>query len=162
MRILIAALLSVLIVHFAGTPANLNNSISGVKNQQVQAETPRKEPTAVSQEKAQTKPEAEPKPELKPLTDKEQLMQAAGISQGDWAATDYIVSHESAWSVTATNPDSGAYGLCQALPASKMASAGDDYNSNPVTQLKWCHDYSMKRYGGWWNSFAYWKANQWW
>ncbi|MFE4872096.1 lytic transglycosylase domain-containing protein, partial [Streptomyces sp. NPDC056682] len=43
-----------------------------------------------------------------------------------FAAFSKIVSHESGWNHTATNSSSGAYGLVQALPASKMASAGAD------------------------------------
>lgn len=98
----------------------------------------------------------------KPLSDKQQLMQQAGIPESDWNAVDYIVSHESSWRFQAKNASSGAYGLCQALPASKMASAGADYMTNPVTQLRWCHDYASNRYTGWWSAFAFWQANRWW
>ncbi|MBK3637372.1 lytic transglycosylase domain-containing protein, partial [Streptomyces sp. MBT97] len=48
-----------------------------------------------------------------------------------------IVKHESGWNVSATNASSGAYGLVQALPGSKMASAGSDWKSNAKTQIKW-------------------------
>ncbi|NED00241.1 lytic transglycosylase domain-containing protein, partial [Streptomyces sp. SID6648] len=48
-----------------------------------------------------------------------------------------IVDHESGWNVDATNASSGAYGLVQALPGSKMASAGADWKTNPATQIKW-------------------------
>ncbi|MGM9387272.1 transglycosylase SLT domain-containing protein, partial [Streptomyces antibioticus] len=58
-----------------------------------------------------------------------------------------IVSHESGWNVKATNASSGAYGLVQALPASKMASAGSDWKTNPATQIKWGLDYMNSRYG---------------
>lgn len=101
-------------------------------------------------------------PPVQQLSPHEELMQQAGIPQEEWQATDYIVSHESSWNHLAVNRSSGATGLCQALPASKMASAGGDYLTNPVTQLKWCHEYSAQRYGGWWSSFAFWKANRWW
>ena len=97
-----------------------------------------------------------------PLTSKQSLMQQAGIPQSDWNAVDYIVSHESSWNAEATNASSGAHGLCQALPASKMASAGADYMTNPVTQLRWCHDYALNRYSSWWSAFAFWQANRWW
>lgn len=112
--------------------------------------------------KQQPKLAPPPKVVVQPLTDKELLMQKAGIPQADWSATDYIVSNESSWNTTASNVSSGAYGLCQALPASKMASAGEDYMTDPVTQLRWCHDYANQRYGGWWASFAFWQANRWW
>ena len=48
----------------------------------------------------------------------------------------YIISHESGWSVSATNPSSGAYGLPQALPGSKMVSAGADWATNYQTQAQ--------------------------
>lgn len=180
MKLIIAAVLSAALIWFAHTPApQLNNVNSVPKVQQVRAEAARKSPTLVSeQEKAQTKPEPvsqpepvvatpepvkaqEPAPQT-PLTDKEQLMQAAGIPQSDWAATDYIVAHESSWNSAATNASSGAYGLCQALPKEKMASAGDDYISNPVTQLKWCHQYAHSRYNGWGFAASFWSKARWW
>lgn len=89
-------------------------------------------------------------------------MRLAGIPANDWPAVDFIVSHESTWNVFARNPSSAAYGLCQSLPANKMASAGADWETNPVTQLRWCHQYAMDRYNGWWNSMAFWKAHLWW
>ncbi|MEW2418748.1 transglycosylase SLT domain-containing protein, partial [Streptomyces sp. NPDC046866] len=64
-----------------------------------------------------------------------------------FAAFDKIVSHESGWNHTATNASSGAYGLVQALPGSKMASAGADWKTNPATQIKWGLDYMNSRYG---------------
>ncbi|WP_030800754.1 transglycosylase SLT domain-containing protein, partial [Streptomyces sp. NRRL F-3273] len=48
-----------------------------------------------------------------------------------------IVERESGWNYKATNPSSGAYGIMQALPGSKMASAGADWQTNPATQIKW-------------------------
>jgi len=92
----------------------------------------------------------------------EDWMAQAGISASDYAAVDYIVSHESGWNPGAVNASSGATGLCQALPGSKMASAGSDWASNPVTQLKWCTGYAAGRYGGWWGAYDFWLANHWW
>ena len=57
-----------------------------------------------------------------------------------------IVDHESGWNVNATNASSGAYGLVQALPGSKMASAGSDWQTNPATQIKWGLGYIKGRY----------------
>ena len=66
-------------------------------------------------------------------------MAAAGIAASDYGYVDYIVDHESGWGVTKSNyGGSGAYGLGQALPASKMAKFGDDYLTNPITQLGQC------------------------
>lgn len=54
---------------------------------------------------------------------------------------------ESSWNEKAGNPYSGAYGIPQSLPASKMASFGDDYMTNPITQLRWGLNYVAARYG---------------
>jgi len=86
---------------------------------------------------------------------KTSLMAAAGISGGDYGYADYIISHESNWNPQAQNY-SGAYGLCQALPGSKMVSAGADWASNPITQLRWCNGYAVTRYGGWYGAYSHW------
>ncbi|AKN69340.1 hypothetical protein QR97_05460 [Streptomyces sp. PBH53] len=72
-----------------------------------------------------------------------------------------IVEHESGWNPTATNSSSGAYGLVQALPAAKMASAGADWKTNPATQIKWGLDYMNSRYGSPVKAWAFWQANGW-
>lgn len=90
-------------------------------------------------------------------------MAAAGIAASDYGYVDFIISHESGWGPTKYNyGGSGAYGLCQALPASKMASAGSDYMTNPITQLKWCNGYAIGRYGSWAGAYSFWVANKWW
>ncbi|MFD7906713.1 lytic transglycosylase domain-containing protein, partial [Kitasatospora sp. NPDC059747] len=55
-----------------------------------------------------------------------QAIAAQIVPANQLASFSQIISHESGWNVTATNPSSGSYGLGQALPASKMASAGAD------------------------------------
>jgi len=89
--------------------------------------------------------------------DKTAIMAAAGISSGDYAYANFIVSHESGWRPTASNP-SGAYGLCQALPGSKMSTAGSDWQTSPITQLKWCSGYASRAYGGWAAAYNHWVA----
>jgi len=89
------------------------------------------------------------------------MMAAAGISAGDYGYVDYIISHESGWRTDAYNP-SGAYGLCQALPGSKMASAGSDWQGNPITQLRWCTSYASRSYGGWAGAYSFWVSHHWW
>ncbi len=54
---------------------------------------------------------------------------------------------ESGWNPSASNPSSGAYGIPQALPGSKMASAGADWQSNPATQIRWGLGYIRGLYG---------------
>lgn len=95
--------------------------------------------------------------------DKYDLMRQAGIPERNWRYVDSIISKESGWRHTVWNTaGSGAYGLCQSLPASKMASAGSDYMTNPVTQLKWCNSYAHSRYGSWANAYSFWEDNKWW
>jgi membrane protein involved in colicin uptake len=86
-----------------------------------------------------------------------ELMAAAGIAESDFGFADYIIGRESGWGVTKSNRGgSGAYGLGQALPASKMAPYGADYLTNPVTQLKWANTYAKSRYGSWANAYSHW------
>lgn len=76
-------------------------------------------------------------------------MSAAGIPAKDQGIANAIISQESGWQVTITNKSSGAYGIPQALPGSKMASAGADWQTNPITQLKWMNSYVIGRYKSW-------------
>lgn len=92
------------------------------------------------------------------LSNHDQLMSLAGIPQSDWAAVDYIVSHESSWNPDATEPTSGAHGLVQALPYSKTGCGWDD----AVCQLQWGQAYANERYGGWWAAQAYWALHRNW
>ena len=72
-----------------------------------------------------------------------------------------IVSHESGWDVSASNPSSGAYGLVQALPGGKMASAGSDWKTSAETQIEWGLKYMNERYGSPTGAWAFWQANGW-
>lgn len=72
-----------------------------------------------------------------------------------------IVTRESGWNYTATNASSGAYGLVQALPGSKMASAGADWRTNPGTQIKWGLKYMDSRYGSPCGAWSFWQTNHW-
>ncbi|MCM1972142.1 MULTISPECIES: transglycosylase SLT domain-containing protein [unclassified Streptomyces] len=94
-------------------------------------------------------------------------MSAKAIAQqmikdpAQFAAFNNIVSRESGWNHTATNSASGAYGLVQALPASKMASAGSDWKTNPATQIKWGLDYMNSRYGSPAGAWSFWQTHHW-
>lgn len=72
-----------------------------------------------------------------------------------------IVNHESTWNYRATNASSGAYGLVQALPGTKMSSAGADWRTNPATQIKWGLGYMNDRYGSPCGAWSFWQANSW-
>ena len=97
----------------------------------------------------------------KPTGGHQNWMKQAGFSPSEYAAIDYIVNHESSWNPQAVNASSGAYGLPQSLPASKLASAGSDWRTNPITQLKWMRNYVNERYGGANGALSFWKANHW-
>lgn len=97
-----------------------------------------------------------------PAGGKYEWLRLAGIPETDWRYIDYIVNHESSWNPNATNVSSGAHGVCQSLPASKMASAGEDYMTNPVTQLRWCDGYAHSRYGSWASAYNFWTVHHWW
>lgn len=88
-------------------------------------------------------------------------MAAAGIAASDYGCADAIIIKESGYNAYATNPSSGAYGLPQALPGSKMASAGPDWATNPITQLRWMAGYVVDRYGGFCPAWGFWQKNRW-
>ncbi|MFB7473437.1 transglycosylase SLT domain-containing protein [Kitasatospora sp. NPDC056184] len=83
------------------------------------------------------------------------------VPAGQLQCFNNIVSRESSWNVTATNKSSGAYGLVQALPGSKMASAGADWRTNPATQIKWGLNYMNSRYGSPCGAWAFWQSHHW-
>lgn len=76
-----------------------------------------------------------------------QLMLAAGFGPEQWPALEALWTRESGWNHLAANPSSGAYGIPQSLPGSKMAAAGADWATNPATQIRWGLGYIRDRYG---------------
>ncbi|AEW92492.1 MULTISPECIES: aggregation-promoting factor C-terminal-like domain-containing protein [Streptomycetaceae] len=88
-----------------------------------------------------------------------QAIAAQIVPANQLASFNQIISHESGWNISATNASSGAYGLPQALPGSKMASAGSDWRTNPTTQIKWALDYMNSRYGSPNAAWAYWQTH---
>lgn len=98
-----------------------------------------------------------------------EIMAQAGIPEEYWSMVEYIIAGENAdWNpckyygghVDCNYQGSKAYGIPQSLPGSKMASAGADWRTNPVTQLRWMHSY-VNRYGGWAGAVAHKKATGW-
>ena len=80
---------------------------------------------------------------------------------GDYDALVWLWNKESGWQWNATNPSSGAYGIPQALPASKLASAGDDWKDNAATQIRWGLNYIAGRYGSPSAAKTFWLAHNW-
>jgi murein DD-endopeptidase MepM/ murein hydrolase activator NlpD len=70
-----------------------------------------------------------------------------GWGSSQFSCLNSLWNKESRWEYTAQNPSSGAYGIPQALPGTKMASAGSDWRTNPITQIEWGLDYIADRYG---------------
>jgi hypothetical protein len=75
------------------------------------------------------------------------MLGSFGWSASQFGCLDPLWAHESGWSVTASNASSGAYGIPQAVPGSKMASAGPDWQTNATTQIKWGLQYIKGTYG---------------
>ncbi len=143
-------------------PIAVKQQVAAESKPQVKKATKVKEKAKPKKQKPTPKPKVVERPPVEVPKSKEALLAAAGIPESDWQAVDYIVSKESSWRHDAVNAGSGATGLCQSLPATKMASEGEDYMTNPVTQLRWCHKYAVQRYGGWWGAHAFWLQNAWW
>lgn len=76
-----------------------------------------------------------------------QMLGEFGWDAGQFGCLDHLWSGESGWNPSATNPTSGAYGIPQALPGGKMASAGEDWRTNPLTQIRWGLGYIRDVYG---------------
>ena len=74
------------------------------------------------------------------------LMLDAGFGIDQFPCLDKLFAKESGWNPRASNASSGAYGIPQALPGSKMASEGSDWKTNPATQIKWGLSYIEGRY----------------
>lgn len=145
------------------------------------AEVSRKEISSVIIEQPRTKIIARGRAAGQIGAEKQELMALAGISPEEYAAADYIIGRESGWCATKWQGQWGycpsfyeekypgaesnktlGYGLCQSTPAIKMASAGDDWRTNPVTQLKWCTSYARGRYGDWNKAYDFWINAHWW
>lgn len=86
---------------------------------------------------------------------------AAQGQAGQFGCLDRLWTKESEWRVSATNPSSGAYGIPQSLPASKMASAGSDWRTNARTQIRWGLGYINERYGSPCAAWAHSQSHNW-
>lgn len=100
----------------------------------------------------------------------EDWMSAAGIAPGDYGYVNYIVGREGGWepckvqggAINCAYSGSMGYGIVQATPGGKMASAGGDWRTNPITQLKWATGYATGRYGSWKGAYDHWLSSHNW
>ncbi len=88
------------------------------------------------------------------------LLPSYGFSTSQYGCLNDLWSRESGWRYNAENA-SGAYGIPQALPGSKMASAGPDWQTNPTTQIKWGLGYIKSVYGSPCNAWGHEEADGW-
>ncbi len=84
-----------------------------------------------------------------------------GYGSSQFDCFNNIIIRESMWRVDATNPSSGAYGIPQALPGSKMATIASDWRTNPATQIIWGIEYMKDRYGSPCAAWSYKSAHGW-
>ena len=91
----------------------------------------------------------------------EGMLAQFGWSSGQFSCLDSLWNAESGWNPTAENPSSGAYGIPQALPGSKMASAGPDWQTDPATQIRWGLEYIQATYGSPCGAWSHEEATGW-
>lgn len=164
-------------VNAAPVKTNLNNSVQPT---QVTAEHKTQENTGLSplqtgEVKATVEPATEPKPEqpqeqVKPAVVQEpvpvpqtpreigqQMAASYGWTGDQWLCLEKLWTNESNWRTEVPNyQGSGAYGIPQALPASKMASYGADYLTNPKVQIAWGLNYVSTRYSTPCDALSFW------
>jgi hypothetical protein len=92
---------------------------------------------------------------------RQMMLSMYGWGDDQFTCFDKIITQESGWNVSATNKSSGAYGIPQALPGSKMATAGADWQTNPATQIKWALGYVQGRYGTACGAWSFKSAHGW-
>lgn len=93
-----------------------------------------------------------------PKTVAQQLMPKFGFASSEWTCLESLWQKESSWYWAADNPYSSAYGIPQALPGTKMATAGADWLINPTTQITWGLGYIKGRYGTPCSAWAMWQS----
>ncbi|MFD7986273.1 lytic transglycosylase domain-containing protein [Kitasatospora indigofera] len=122
----------------------------------VQAEAKAKADAAAAASRSQQRPALN---SGSAFTGTPQQIAAQIVPAGQLQCFNNIIERESNWKVTATNPSSGAYGLVQALPGSKMAAAGADWRTNPATQIKWGLSYMNATYGSPCGAWKFWQVH---
>jgi uncharacterized protein YabE (DUF348 family) len=139
-----------------------------VSNEKISSEVTREPVTEVLVQGTKERPEPEPEPEESTATYSgstreigQRMAADRGWTGSQWTCLESLWTKESGWSHTAANPSSGAYGIPQSLPGSKMASAGSDWQTNPATQIEWGLDYIAGRYGTPCGAWGHSQANNW-
>jgi hypothetical protein len=131
----------------------LNNQVKAQKAV-TPVDAPKPQPVQQPEKPAPASPPA-PAPVIPPPPADPKAYAASVLDAVQYGCLVSLWNGESGWRVDAYNP-SGAYGIPQALPGSKMASAGADWQTNPVTQVKWGLSYIAAVYGSPCNAFNTW------
>jgi hypothetical protein len=117
------------------------------------------------QQQQQQQSQAAPPPAPAPSGSAQQIamgmLGSYGWSSSQFSCLDSLWNQESGWNVYATNPASGAYGIPQALPGSKMASAGADWQTDAATQIRWGLSYIKSLYGSPCGAWGHEEADGW-
>lgn len=100
------------------------------------------------------------------ITDPKEIARQMAANKFGWGDDQFtcynnIIMRESKWDASADNPTSSAYGIPQALPGSRMASEGDDWRTNPATQIRWGLKYVQERYGNPCSAWSFKAAHGW-
>lgn len=103
---------------------------------------------------------------VKPHPDRSRSYAQEEATKYGWGASQFeclnkLWERESNWRHTADNPKSSAYGIPQALPGSKMASEGSDWETNPKTQIRWGLRYIESRYSNPCNAWQHFTKKNW-
>ena len=136
--------------HVSATPETLTPK-NQVQQVQPKAPEPSKPVEAVA---------PPPQPEA-PKEEAPQVQAPPRVVLGTDEAMQFIFAHESSNNPHAINPSSGACGLGQALPCSKLLNACGSLD-NVQCQIDWFTNYAVSRYGSWQNAMQFWQANRWW
>jgi hypothetical protein len=109
---------------------------------------------------SQAPSDSAPQPSGNPQQIASAMLASFGWSSSEFGCLVSLWNLESGWNVYASNP-SGAYGIPQALPGSKMASAGPDWQSNAATQIRWGLGYIKSLYGSPCGAWSHEQASGW-
>jgi hypothetical protein len=128
---------------------------------QEQAQQQEQQQQQQQQQPSQAAPPAAPVPSGSAQQIAMGMLGSYGWSSGQFSCLNSLWNQESGWNVYATNPASGAYGIPQALPGDKMASAGPDWQTDAATQIRWGLSYIQSLYGSPCGAWAHEEADGW-
>ncbi|MDN5796960.1 MAG: lytic transglycosylase domain-containing protein [Intrasporangium sp.] len=138
----------------AAKKANAQAKAKAEKKAKAAAEQKRRKAAEAARAKTIAKAKDNPRAAARAL-----MAEHGWTSQAQYSCLVTLWNGESDWRWTASNPSSGAYGIPQSLPGSKMAKFGNDWRTNPVTQMKWGLWYIEQSYGSPCDALSFWQSN---